>query len=53
VAGAVDDLLRAYGATTTRRYLTRDLEFHGVQMKKGDRVLMPTYISGRDALSES
>jgi cytochrome P450 len=25
-----------------------DLEFHGVPMKSGDRILLPTYLAGRD-----
>jgi cytochrome P450 len=48
IPGAVDDLLRAYGVVGTRRNVTEDLEFHGVQMKKGDVVLMPGYLASRD-----
>src|SRR5262249_11110854 len=48
IPGAVDDLYRAFGVTTTRRYVKRDLEFKGVNLKKGDRILMPTSIAGRD-----
>jgi cytochrome P450 len=48
IPGAVDDLYRAFGVTTTRRYVKRDVEFKGVTMKKGDRILMPTSIAGRD-----
>lgn len=46
--GAVDDLFRAYGVTTTRRYVREDMEFRGVTMKKGDRILLPTYLASRD-----
>ena len=48
IPGAVDDFFRAFGVTTTRRYVRRDMEFHGIQLKKGDRVLMPTSVAGRD-----
>lgn len=48
IPAAVDEFYRAFGVTTTRRYLVRDMEFHGVQLRKGDRVLMPTSIAGRD-----
>lgn len=48
IPAAVDDLYRAFGVTTTRRYLKHDLMFHGIQLKKGDRVLMPTSVAGRD-----
>lgn len=48
IPGTVDDFYRAYGVTTTRRYLKNDIEFHGIRLKKGDRVLMPTSIASRD-----
>lgn len=48
IPGAVDDLFRCYGVTTTRRYVREDIDFHGVALKKGDRILLPTYVSSRD-----
>lgn len=48
IVAAVDDFYRAYGVTTTRRYVSDDIEFHGVRMKKGDRILMPMYLASRD-----
>jgi cytochrome P450 len=48
ISPVVDEYYRAFGVTTTRRYLKRDIEFHGIALKKGDRVLMPTSIAGRD-----
>jgi cytochrome P450 len=48
VPAAVDELLRAYGVTQTRRRVTRDFEFHGVTLKEGDWVVLPTYLAGRD-----
>lgn len=46
---AVDEFLRAFGITGNRRLVTRDCEFHGVQMKKGDWVSLPAYLASRDA----
>lgn len=48
IPGAVDDLLRAFGVTGTRRTVTRDMTFHGIDLKKGDWILVPTYLASRD-----
>lgn len=48
IPGAVDDFLRAFGVTGTRRTATRDTELGGVTIKKGDWVLVPTYLASRD-----
>jgi len=48
IPAAVEDFLRAYGVTGTGRIVKEDFEFHGVLMKKGDRVACPTYLAGRD-----
>jgi cytochrome P450 len=45
---AVDEFLRAFGITGTRRRLTCDYEFHGVLMKEGEWVTLPTYLASRD-----
>lgn len=45
---AIEEYLRAFAVVTTSRYVTRDIEFHGVQMKEGDRVVLPTALAGRD-----
>lgn len=49
IAGATDDLLRAYGVVGTRRTVANDVEIDGVLLKKGDIVLMPGYLACRDA----
>lgn len=49
IPAAVDDFLRAYGVTMTRRVVARDMDFHGAPMKKGDFVVMPTAMASRDA----
>ena len=38
--GAIEELLRLYGIASTVRQVTRDEVCHGVQFKKGDRVLL-------------
>jgi cytochrome P450 len=45
---AVEELIRAFGVVTTNRYLTRDFEFHGVKMKKGEMVSVPFGVASRD-----
>ncbi len=45
---AVDELARAYSVTTSTRMVTADFTFHGVEMRKGDLVLLPLYLAGRD-----
>lgn len=48
ISSTVDDLYRAFGVTTTRRYVTRDMEFHGIKLNTGDRIHMPTHVASRD-----
>jgi cytochrome P450 len=45
---AVEEFLRAYAPVTMARMVTDDMEFHGVQMKKEDRVLLPFPAANRD-----
>jgi len=45
---ALEEYLRAFGVVETFRYLTRDYEFHGNQLKKGERVVIHTSYSSRD-----
>jgi cytochrome P450 len=45
---AVEELLRAFSVVSSSRKITRDLEFHGVQMRKGDFIFLPTYLASRD-----
>lgn len=48
IPAVVDDLLRAYGVLATVRHVARDTVFHGVTMKKGDRVIVAPYLASRD-----
>lgn len=45
---AVDELLRAYAVVTNHRTVKQDVTFHGVDMRKGDHVLLPTFLAARD-----
>jgi cytochrome P450 len=45
---AVEEFLRAYAPVTMARMVTEDMEFHGVHMKKEDRVLLPFPAANRD-----
>jgi cytochrome P450 len=45
---AIEELLRAYGVTTTFRICTREYSIGGVTFKPGDRVAMATPLAGRD-----
>jgi cytochrome P450 len=48
VSSAVEELLRAYSIVTTGRLVSRDVEWHGCPMHRGDRVLLPTPSANRD-----
>jgi len=45
---AVDEFTRAYAVAAPHRRVTEDFEFHGVGLRKGDTVLLPTYMAARD-----
>ncbi|WP_329820716.1 cytochrome P450 [Streptomyces sp. JV185] len=44
----VEELIRHEPVSTTGRVVTRDVERHGVTLRKGDRVLMSWGMAGRD-----
>lgn len=47
---AVEEFTRAYGVAAPHRRVIKDFEFHGVQLRKDDVVMLPTYIASRDPL---
>ncbi|MGH3492949.1 MAG: cytochrome P450, partial [Sciscionella sp.] len=47
---AVDELLRAYSIVQVARTATRDAEFHGCAVRKGDRAQFSLSVAGRDEL---
>jgi len=48
IPAAVEEFTRAFGVSAPSRIVAEDLVFHGVPMKKGEHVLLPTYLAGRD-----
>lgn len=48
IPAATEEFLRAYAPVTMARMVTHDMEFHGVQMKYEDRVLLPFPAANRD-----
>lgn len=48
IPDVVDEMLRYTGIISSTRTLTRDHVFCGVEMKAGDRVLMPLSLANRD-----
>ncbi len=45
---AIEELLRRFSIANIGRVVTKDVEFHGVQLKEGDPVLIATPIVGLD-----
>ena len=48
IPSAIEELLRFHAFVNPGRYATQDVELAGVQMKKGDAVLVSTSLSTRD-----
>jgi cytochrome P450 len=48
IPAAVNELLRAYGVTCNGRKVVSDCDFHGVPMRRGDVVALPSFLSARD-----
>jgi cytochrome P450 len=40
--------MRAFGGATPNRTVAKDFTFHGVPMREGELVLLPTYLASRD-----
>jgi cytochrome P450 len=48
IPAAVEEFTRAFGVSAPMRTVARDMVFHGVRMKKGEDVMLPTFLAGRD-----
>jgi len=48
IPAAIQEFTRAFGVSAPSRTVAQDMVFHGVEMKKGEDVLLPTYLAGRD-----
>jgi len=44
----VDEFLRMFSVVSTQRRVTKDITWHGVEMKENDLVLMPIFVACRD-----
>ena len=49
IPNAVEEFMRAFSSVNTGRVVARDIEFQGVQMKAGDKVLCFMSAANRDA----
>lgn len=45
---AIEEFERAFPVARPTRTVIEDCTFHGAQLRKGDTVVVPTYIAGRD-----
>lgn len=45
---SIDELLRIHSFINLNRIVSEDTIFHGVEFKKGDNVVIPSYITNRD-----
>lgn len=48
IPNAVEELVRRHGLTNTVRTVARDFEFHGVSLRRGDIIQVPTVLHGTD-----
>ncbi len=48
IPAAIEEMLRRYPLSTFARYVSRDSELGGVQLKEGDRIMLPTIAHGMD-----
>jgi len=45
---AIEELIRRHGLSNTARYVTQDMEFHGVRLREGDLIAVPNCLFGLD-----
>ena len=48
IPNAIEEMMRAYAAVATPRVCIKEIEIGGVTIKPGDRVVMATFLAGRD-----
>lgn len=44
----IEELLRRFSIPSVARTVTRDVDFNGVHMKRGERIMLPTMVHGLD-----
>ncbi|MFA7554835.1 MAG: cytochrome P450 [Spongiibacteraceae bacterium] len=48
IPAAADEFVRRYGLVVVGRYVEHDIKFHGIDIKEGEMIICPTFISGID-----
>jgi cytochrome P450 len=48
IPAAIEEFTRAFGVSAPSRTVALDTVFHGIPMKAGEAVLLPTFLAGRD-----
>ena len=48
IADSVDEFLRMHAFINLNRICERDTEFHGVQFRAGDNIVIPSFVTDRD-----
>jgi cytochrome P450 len=48
INSAIDELIRRFGVASTARLITMDMEYKGVNFKKGDAIQAPSFMYGLD-----
>ncbi|MFT0170433.1 cytochrome P450 [Paraburkholderia mimosarum] len=48
MVSSVDELIRRFGVANTARLITQDMEYKGLQFRKGDQIQLPNALFGLD-----
>lgn len=48
IMSAADEFIRRYGLVMVGRVIEKDITFHGVDMKEGEMIIAPTFLSALD-----
>ncbi|MGF6640481.1 cytochrome P450 [Paraburkholderia sp. MM6662-R1] len=48
MVSSVDELIRRFGVANTARLITQDMEYKGIQFRKGDQIQLPNSLFGLD-----
>jgi cytochrome P450 len=49
IPNAINELIRRHGIINTARLVARDVDYHGVPLREGDKVIVPNGLYGLDA----
>ncbi|MGF6702072.1 cytochrome P450 [Paraburkholderia sp. MM5496-R1] len=48
MVSSVDEMIRRFGVANTARLITQDMEYKGIQFRKGDQIQLPNSLFGLD-----